>query len=293
VLDFDPSRTPVAPKPAATVVVVRQAERGIELFCVERHARSGFLGGAIVFPGGKLDAADEDPAWGLSATSLGGRTLGFGPTADAARGLAVAALRELFEEAAILPVAGDGLDGRQALELRDELASRQQGSRNGAAAFRNLLEERRLIPDLGRLEALWRWITPAAETRRYDTCFYVLPLPVGQSGLHDRHETTSSFWALPAVVLERWERGELFLAPPTVRSIEIFAEARSIEQVLGIARAQSLEPICPVFVLDCERPVLTLPGDPLYPEPRAPPADPQAPTRFEFQGTRLVGRRAL
>ena len=214
------------------------------------------------------------------------------PNPDTARGYAVAALRELFEEAAILPIDGDGLDGRQALELRDELASREHDRGAGAASFRNLLEERRLRPDLGRLEALWRWITPAAETRRYDTRFYVLPLPVGQSGLHDRRETTSSFWATPLEVLARWEQGEIFLAPPTVRTVEIFASALSVEQVLGIARAQSLEPICPVFVLDSERPVLALPGDPLHPEKQAVPADPHAPTRFEFQGTRLVGRRA-
>ena len=290
-LDFDPARTPVAPKPAATVVVVRQADRGIELFCVERHARSGFLGGAIVFPGGKLDAADEDPAWRASTTPLGERTLAFGPDADTARGFAVAALRELFEEAAILPVEGDGIDGRQTLELRDELANRQHDPRASAGAFRSLLEERRLRPDLRRLEALWRWITPTAETRRYDTRFYVLPLPSGQSGLHDRRETTSSFWARPLELIARWERDEIFLAPPTVRTIEIFAAAISIEQALDVARAQSLEPICPVFVLDCERPVLALPGDPLYPEKHAAPSDPGAPTRFEFRGSRLVGRR--
>jgi len=292
VLDFDPARTPVAPKAAATVVVFRQAERGIELFCVERHARSGFLGGAIVFPGGKLDPADEDLAWRRSTTELGERALAFGPDADTARGLAVAALRELLEEAAILPVDGDGLDGRQALELRDELARRQHDPQTGASAFRHLIEERRLRPDLRRLEALWRWITPTAESRRYDTCFYVLPLPAGQSGLHDRRETTSSFWATPLELLSRWERNEIFLAPPTVRTIEIFAGALGIEQVLGVTRAQSLTPICPVFVLDCERPVLALPGDPLYPEKHAVPSDPEAPTRFEFRGTRLVGRRA-
>lgn len=282
-LDFDSDRPTVQPKDAATVVVVRQAASGVELFCVQRHARSGFLGGAIVFPGGKVDPADAHEQWRELSTGLGDRVRQLADSEARARSFAIAALRELLEEAALLPVTGAALDAEAALSLREQLARE--------SSFADLLRHHDLRVDTARLEALGRWVTPAAESRRYDTRFYVLPLPQGQSGAHDQHETTSSFWATPARVLERWERGEIFLAPPTVRSVEIFRAAGSVDEALAIARGQSLDPVCPYFVMDGDRAVLALPGDPLFPEPGEPPADPLAPTRFEMDGGRFVGRR--
>jgi 8-oxo-dGTP pyrophosphatase MutT (NUDIX family) len=290
VLRFDPNREPSVPKDAATVVVVRELGGQIELFCVERHARSGFLGGAIVFPGGKCDAADSDPAAEALSTALGERAREFAAEQHVARTFAIAALRELFEEAAILPVVGDCLDNALALALRAELSERQQAGA-GATAFFELLRSRQLVVDTARLAALGRWITPTAEPRRYDTRFYVLPLPPGQAGEHDARETTSSFWATPTRVLERWAAGEIFLAPPTSRTIEILALARSVDDVLAIASRQPLAAVMPHFVLDGDQTVLTLPGDPLHPERAAPPDDPTAPTRFVLRNGRFIGER--
>lgn len=287
-LNFDPDREPAAPRDAATVVVIRDAHGEVELFCVERHARSGFLGGAIVFPGGKCDVTDRDPAAGELVTALGPRARQLAEDEHVARGFAVAALRELLEEAAILPVEGDNLDAPGALALRSELSERQRGS---STAFWDVLRSHGLRADAGRLEALSRWITPRAEARRYDTRFYLLVLPPGQAGRHDQHETTSSFWATPARVLERWRSGEIFLAPPTSRTVEIFADARNLDEALAVARRQQLAPVCPHFVLDGEQTILTLPGDPLHPEPGPPPNDPRAPTRFVLQDGRFVGER--
>jgi 8-oxo-dGTP pyrophosphatase MutT (NUDIX family) len=292
VLNFDPNRPKTPPKDAATVIVVREASGGIELFCVERHARSGFLGGAVVFPGGKVDAADQEPGWGELCTPLSPRALSFAERQEVAQSFAIAALRELLEEGAILPVVGDVIDGADALRLRERLAKPTEPGQPEAQAFLELLREHGLVADTARLHALWRWVTPEAEAKRYDTRFYLLPMPKGQVGIHDQYETTSSFWASPARVLERWMNGEIFLAPPTVRSIEIFTHARTIEQALAVAAAQDLDPICPAFVLDGEQPILTLPGDPLHPERLAPPRDPGAPTRFVMEHGRFVGRRA-
>ncbi len=142
-------------------------------------------------------------------------------------------------------------------------------------------------------EALARWITPAAESRRYDTRFYILPLPDQQQGSHDRHETTDSFWATPAEVLGRWEAGEFFLAPPTTRTLQILSPAADIASAMAIARAQSLAPVCPFFAMDGGQAVLALPGDPLHPEPGEGSADLSAPTRFVLVDGRFVGRRAV
>jgi 8-oxo-dGTP pyrophosphatase MutT (NUDIX family) len=223
-LQFDPEREPVTPKDAATVAVVRETAAGLEVFCVQRHTRSGFLGGAVVFPGGKVDVADRGEHWRNLTTDLTARARSFAEDEPTARSFAVAALRELLEEAAILAVEGGELDAEQTAELRSEL-SRRAASETQAHAFAGLLRERGLKADTSRLEALAHWITPAAESRRYDTRFYILPLPGRQHGAHDRHETTASFWATPREVLGRWERGEIFLAPPTSRTLQILLPA--------------------------------------------------------------------
>jgi 8-oxo-dGTP pyrophosphatase MutT (NUDIX family) len=291
-LQFDPEREPVTPKDAATVAVVRETAAGLEVFCVQRHTRSGFLGGAVVFPGGKVDVADRGEHWRNLTTDLTARARSFAEDEPTARSFAVAALRELLEEAAILAVEGGELDAEQTAELRSEL-SRRAASETQAHAFAGLLRERGLKADTSRLEALAHWITPAAESRRYDTRFYILPLPGRQHGAHDRHETTASFWATPREVLGRWERGEIFLAPPTSRTLQILLPASDVESAIAIARAQPLEPVCPFFTLDGDQAVLALPGDPLHPEPAPAPEDPDAPTRFVLLDGRFVGRRAV
>lgn len=281
-LDLDPSREPVRPKDAATVVVVREAGPGIEVFCVKRHARSGFMGGAVVFPGGKVDESDRAEQWAARATPLSARALALAESESDARGFAIAALRELCEEAAILPVVGGALDTEAMLALREQLSETR---------FLDLIEQRQLALDAALLEPLSRWITPRAESRRYDTRFYLLPLPERQSGKHDERETTTSFWARPGEVLEMWTRGEIFLAPPTCRTLEVLSPASSIQAALELARAHPLQPVCPHFAQDGDAVVLALPGDPLYPEPHPAPADPSAPTRFVLEDGRFVPRR--
>lgn len=291
-LRLDPTRKAVDPKDAATVVVVRATGEGVELFCVKRHSASGFLGGAVVFPGGKVSPADRAPEWARASTTLGARARMVAPDEVSCRAFAVAALRELFEEAGLLPVAGAALDDARVEALRTELAERTRDGSDGSREFLELVEARGLILDAAALEAMSRWITPAAEERRYDTRFYVLAAPAGQSGRHDEHETTSSFWASPAQILAAWQKDEIFLAPPTVRSVQLLAAARSVEDARAIASRQPLEPICPFFAMDGSEAVLALPGDPLYPEAHALPSDPEAPTRFVLQDGRFVPKRA-
>ena len=291
-LRFDPNREPVTPKDAATVVVAREAGAKIELFCVKRHAQSGFLGGAVVFPGGKLSLDDHEPEWGALASPITERARSVAPTESHARAFAVAALRETLEEAGILPVVGAGMDDAAIETLRTDLAERAKRLGDDGRAFRELCRERGIQVDAARIEALSRWITPTAEQRRYDTRFYVLGAPRGQTGRHDDRETTSSFWATSAGIVNLWERGEIFLAPPTIRTVQLLAPARSIDDVFAIARRQPLEPTCPHFVMDGELAVLALPGDPLYPDSSPPPGDPSAPTRFVFTDGRFVPVRA-
>jgi 8-oxo-dGTP pyrophosphatase MutT (NUDIX family) len=280
---------PPDPRDAATVVVVRDGRRGLELFCVERHRRSGFLGGALVFPGGKVDTGDHDDAWDELTTALGERTRAFASDARTARAFAVAALREVLEEAAIVPVVGDRLSGSDVLALRAELGT---PAAPATRPFAEVLRARELVLDTARLEALSRWITPTAEPRRFDTRFYLLAAPPDQEGAHDDHETTRSLWATPGELLERWERGEVLLAPPTSWTIALFREARDVDAAFDVARSQSLDPVEPCFVTTNGKVILTMPGDPLHPGPASAVVDPATPTRFVLEGGRFVPRRA-
>jgi 8-oxo-dGTP pyrophosphatase MutT (NUDIX family) len=250
-LDFDPAREGVTPKDAATLLVLRQ--RGaLEVFFVRRHAQSAFMGGVVVFPGGKLDEADASlPA---RADGVDPRAVLFARDEAHALALAVCACRESLEEAALLPAVP--APRAAALEaLRAELA--------GGAGFGALLEREGLALTTKSLLPFARWITPKAEGRRYDARFFVTFLPEGQEGAHDAHETISSVWATPGAMLEAFARGDVFLAPPTVRALELLAPIGEAAEVAALCAAQSLLPICPELV-STDPVTLALPGDPLH-----------------------------
>jgi 8-oxo-dGTP pyrophosphatase MutT (NUDIX family) len=250
-LDLKMDREGPPPRDAATLLLVRDTPSGIEVFCVERHKKSGFMGGAIVFPGGKLDDADRDAAWSSLAPD--------DASDEATRALKIAACREALEEAAILPVAGGALAHDELLALRTRIAA-------GEESLTAFLARKKLTLDLTALHPFARWVTPIAEARRFDTRFFVVSAPPGQHGAHDDHETTSSFWARPRDVLARFDAGQVQLAPPTHRTLEIFAELPTASDVITRAGTLSLEPICPVLVKHTdargETMALVLPGDP-------------------------------
>jgi 8-oxo-dGTP pyrophosphatase MutT (NUDIX family) len=260
-LDVSFDRPAATPRDAATVLVLRNVPGGIEIFCVKRHVKSGFLGGAVVFPGGKVDESDRDAAW-KALTTPAPR---FGEEdADKARAFGIAACREALEEAALLLTRGPALAQADIVALRGALARHE-------VSLRDALADRGLSLDLGTLRPFARWVTPVAESRRFDTRFFLAVAPSGQVGAHDDHETTASFWASPADVLSRFDRGEVELAPPTHRSLEILTNARSSDDAVRAAAACSLDPICPKLVHVVEPGLTTvglvLPGDPEHEVP--------------------------
>jgi 8-oxo-dGTP pyrophosphatase MutT (NUDIX family) len=258
-LDLDPSRLAATPRQASTLVVVREAGvGGIEVFCVERQ-KVGFLGGAIVFPGGKLDADDVDPAWTELTTAPLSPATPIAEDEATLRGLAIAACREALEEAAILPVVGAPLDHASLLEWRAKIAGKSD-------SLRGLLGRSGRRLDLSALRPFARWITPVSEARRFDTRFYLFVTDGAVRGAHDDHETTASFWAAPRAVLRRYDAAELQLAPPTHRTLEVLAAATGIAGLVDSAEQSCLDPICPKFFTLHEPGgdtfALALPGDP-------------------------------
>jgi 8-oxo-dGTP pyrophosphatase MutT (NUDIX family) len=257
-LDLDPARPAVTPRDASTLVVVRDAAAGLEVFCVERQ-KVGFLGGAVVFPGGKVDPADLDAAWEERTTAPQERGAPFASETATLRGLGVAACREALEEAAILPLAGTELAHAELLEWRAKVARKE-------TTLLALLAARGARLDLGALVPMARWVTPVAESRRFDARFFLHEARATTKGAHDEYETTASFWAPPSQVLARFGAGELQLAPPTHRTLEVIAGARDAAQAVALVTAACLDPICPRLVphedARGKSVALTLPGDP-------------------------------
>lgn len=273
-LVFEPGRPATPPKAAATVIVLREAPAGLEVFCVVRNPRSGFLGGAVVFPGGKVDADDGDAGFAEGGeAAIDPRVAAVaGPDASASA-LLVAAARESLEEAGLVPTSAPPASVeavRAALDRKEPfLASlRAHGVR---------LELQRLVP-------FARWVTPEAEPRRFDARFFLMAHPAGQVARPCQTETTQGFWATAAELLARFEAGAVQLAPPTTRCLELLAPIRELGEAFALAARQSLEPICPTFVPG-DPPCLALPGDPAHAVPVARVA---GPTRFVLRDGRFV-----
>lgn len=270
-LQVDPGRPPTSPKHASTVILLREATSGFEVFMVRRHTRSGFMGGAYVFPGGKLDDADADDRL---LARVAGRTPeqaadALGELQDSKRAVAlyVAAMRETFEEAGVLLA-----DTPAGVRLPDARRRLLEG-----APFASLVEELDARLRLDRIAPWARWVTPAVEPRRYDTRFFVAVAPSDQEADHDRRETTEAAWWGPSQALERERRGEIQLPPPTMRSLEQLSAHRSVDTVLGEARARRPPYVDPVFLERAGVWILALPGDPDHPtREQAVPG----PTRF-------------
>jgi len=269
------------PKDAATVIVLRlspaaagRSDEPLEVFCVRRHAQSAFLGGVVVFPGGKLDAADGDDRLGERCNGVHPRASRFAASPSHALALAICACRESLEEAELLPCVSD-LGAPEVAAMRAELAAAADGP-SAEGSLSTLLGQRSLRLDTAALVPFARWITPLGERRRYDTRFFVVPLPAGQTGHHDEHETVSSLWAAPRQLLCAYAAGDLFLAPPTIRMLSLLADCADVEAALSLAADQSLQPICPEFVPG-DVPMVVLPGDPQHSVPERRVA---GPTRF-------------
>ncbi len=254
-LDLDPNRKGTEPRPAATVLWVREQAGEVEVFCVERNKKARFLGGAIVFPGGKVDPADAAPGWPATEPRAP-RDASFADEATH-RALLVAVCRESLEEAALLPLAAGTTTHEELLALRAAMAA-------GSGSLREWLTTGGRTLDLASLRPFARWITPTVEARRYDTRFFVALAPAGQPGAHDNEETMASFWTTPAAVLERFAKNEVQLAPPTHRTLEQLAPAKTAADVFAIADANVLQPVCPELVQAEGTLALVLPGDPQH-----------------------------
>lgn len=257
----------VIPLPAATVTLVRDTARGLEVLMMQRNFQSGFMPGMYLFPGGALDAADTSAEMCGLCTGLddaaASTMLGM-----ASGGLAywVAAIRESFEEAGVL-LTYDRSGGLVTLAQAD-VAARFSAHRNvlnaGGCEFCALLQQEGLRLAVDRLVYFSHWITPVSAPRRYDTRFFVAAAPENQEPLHDNRETISHLWVNPGLALDRHRGGDFNMRTPTIRTLELFADYATVDSLLQAMRNRREVPVMlPRIAKDGTR---LMPGDAGYDE---------------------------
>jgi 8-oxo-dGTP pyrophosphatase MutT (NUDIX family) len=272
------------PRDAATVVMLRDTPQGLEVFLVKRHELSDVMGGAYVFPGGKLDASDSqldahihlDQTPDYLQVALGEPST---PT-PTATGLYVAALREAFEESGVLFAKHAHTESiadtqRAAQMLKDAVPFNQM-----LAQLSLRLQTRSVLP--------WsRWITPvmpSVSSKRFDTRFFVSAIPPDQFASHDNVETTQSVWLAPRTALEQYRDGQIQLAPPQIMSLAHLSRHATVQSVMTEARSTPPPVVLPEAFDDGGERVICYPGDPSHSIPsRALPG----PTRLRFRNRRF------
>lgn len=275
-MELNNVRVTTPPRDAATVVLLRDGAGGLEVFMVKRHGASDVLGGAYVFPGGKVDEADHDDesidSLGVPPDAL--HAMLAEPAIDARKAAAmfVAAARETFEECGVLLSPGADADRQRAAH-----ALHREGH-----DFASVLAQLGIGLDTSRLRPWSRWITPVVpslQQKRFDTRFFVGAVPPEQAALHDNREASDSAWLRPREALDRFWAREIELAPPQIMTLAHLTRHPSVAQALAEAGRRPPPTIQPEpFDQDGTR-VVAYPGDPAHPlQARAMPG----PTRLRF-----------
>ncbi|MES2716626.1 MAG: NUDIX hydrolase [Pseudomonadota bacterium] len=229
----------VTPRLAATTLIVRDGDSGMEVLMVRRSLQASFMPGAYVFPGGAVDAADGDAAHQAALDEPAGRLLarigGVAGVGDQAVAFAVAGLRECFEECGLWLGAPD-----------------HHAPGAGWAALRARLHAGETLAALVRdaggplatscLQPWSRWVTPVGLPKRFDTLFLVARAPAGQVPEVDAGETTTLAWVQPAGALEARARGEFQMEFATVATVESLRPFDRAAALLAHAAAQTALP---------------------------------------------------
>lgn len=243
-----------APIPAATVLLLRDAP-SFEVLMIERHADIGFAGGALVFPGGRVDPGDRDPAWTEHATGL----------IDGMAFAQVAAARETFEEVGILLARRRGEETLIDAARAAALSPLRKLVENDDALFLKMMHEEKLTLACETLRLFAHWVAPPSMHKRFDTLFFAAACPRGQAPLEDGDEATEALWITPAAALAARDANKRKIIFPTARNLELLGVSDSTESVFAFAARRPIRPVQPDVVARDGVSYLTIPGGLGYP----------------------------
>ena len=247
-------------RPASTVLLLRKgASAPVEVFMMVRHYQIEFASGALVFPGGSVDAADraiaENPKLYAGVEHLDAEMLAF----------RIGAIRETFEESGILlaRLRGDDaiIPAAKALAIGD--AEREALCTN-TIGFADIVTKHDLVLALDLLVPYAHWITPEGMPKRFDTWFFLAEAPPEQLGAHDGRESTDSIWLSPREALDGKASGRFTLPFPTTRNLIRLGKQPDVQTALSHARAMNVVTVMPVLTQNGAKRTLRIPADAGY-----------------------------
>lgn len=251
-------------RPAATLVLTRDTENGIEVLLLQRTWEAIFLPGYYVFPGGAVNEQESE----AQPHVVGVEDADISQTMSLDEGGAdymLAAVRECFEEAGIL-LAQDG--SGQLIGAEHPVLGERDALFRDEVSLAQLCEKHGLVVPLDRLAYLSHWVTPPGPPRRFDTRFFVAVAPEGQRAGHDGQETIDHVWMSPAQALEEHRAGQRLLGLPTIRTLRVLCDFNTTAELMRYAHANPPEafPTDPWPALRKGKPVMLEPNAPAYDE---------------------------
>ena len=252
----DAPKTTVAARPASTVVILRDGAGGIEVFMVVRHHQIDFASGALVFPGGKVDAEDSDAAWGELAPNA--------PNAPD-RSFFVAAGRETFEEAGLVLARRRGTQEMVDADGAHRLVETYRAALlKGDTTFVDIVRKENLSLAADLMVPFAHWITPEVVPKRFDTHFFLIAAPVVQLGAHDGGESVEGLWITPQQALSEAKAGTRTLVFATRMNLEKLARYRTVAEAVEITRSRPVVTVMPKAMKTPEGRKLQIPAEADY-----------------------------
>ncbi|TXJ80642.1 NUDIX hydrolase [Streptomyces lavendulae] len=255
----DGTLTPVSPKRAATVLLLKDTAAGPAVHMLRRRASMAFAGGAYAYPGGGVDPRDDDTRIRWAGPSRAWWAERLGVDEAGAQAIVCAAVRETYEEAGVL-LAGPGPDTVVGDTTGDDWEADRAALVAREQSFAEFLHRRGLALRSDLLGAWARWITPEFESRRYDTWFFAAVLPQGQRTRNASTEADRTVWTRPAEAAAGYDRGELLMMPPTIAALRELLPYGTAAEALAAAAARDLTPVQATARLRDGEIVLSWPG---------------------------------
>lgn len=242
-------RTPVEARPAATVILLRDAPAGLEVYLLRRQRTMAFAAGMTVFPGGRVDATDSSVADSWSGPSPAWFAARLGCDEATASAYVAAAVRETFEESGVL-LAGPSGTAIVGDTTGDDWENDRVALENRGLGFSEFLHRRRLVLRADLLGPWAHWITPEFEPKRYDTAFFVAALPAGQLTRDVTSESDQVTWIRPGDAVAAVDAGETLMLPPTYLCCRDLAQYDDVAGVLAGAGDREIRTIMPTVRID-------------------------------------------
>ncbi len=246
------------PLPSSTILLLRDGERGLEVFMVKRHHQIDFASGALVFPGGKLTRGDADPA-------LRGMVSGAQGIDDSALHYRIGGIREAFEECGVLLAREAGSDDFLSGERADAISRTHcEALLKGTTSMADLARSENLTFAVDCLVPFAHWITPVGIPKRFDTHFFLAPVPPAQAATHDGSESVDSVWVTPAEAIAEADAGRMTLVFATRMNVLKLGRAGTVAEAVANARAEKVVTVQPEIAKGPKGRVLRIPEEAGY-----------------------------